>query len=535
MYRFPIDPLENPDVKSNLQRIKPGNAMRRTKTLSILALVVIAFLAGVFFTTAGANLLGLSNQATTPTLASEENVGTRIEGIQINSLEDAFVAVAERVNPTVVQIRSEKVIRTQPFRWNPFEGTPFENFFRMPEAPEEFRSQGLGSGVIIRADGYIVTNNHVVEGADELQVVLHDGSIYDAKVVGTDSQSDLAVLKIEAQNLPSISMGEASSLRVGQWVMAFGSPLSPQLSNTVTAGIISALNRYYSEGPAVQNFIQTDAAINPGNSGGPLVNLRGELIGINTAIYSRTGGYQGIGFAIPVDIVQYVVPQLIEKGHVERARLGVQYTAAAPSVIKALNLPRGAAQVVSVEKGSAAQKAGIEPGDLIVAVDGRELTNHLELSKIISTHRPNDEVRLTINRNGETRTLTVRLGTTPSEGPTASRQRTQSGRGETSDLMEKLGFSIADITPELARRFNLEDADLQGVLITDVNPNSTAYREANLRRGLVIMEVDRKPVRSVKEFTEVYKTLKPGATFLLRLYDPQSEGTLITALQKPAS
>ena len=511
--------------------------MRRTRTLSIIALVVIAFLAGVFFTTAGANLLGLSNQATTPTLAREENGGTRIEGAAVNSLEEAFVAVAERVNPTVVQIRSERVIRRQPFRWNPFEGTPFEEFFnfRIPDMPEEFRSQGLGSGVIIRADGYIVTNNHVVEGADELQVVLHDGTTYDAEVVGTDPQSDLAVLKIDAENLPYISMGDASSLRVGQWVLAFGSPLSPQLSNTVTAGIISALNRYYSEGPAVQNFIQTDAAINPGNSGGPLVNLRGELIGINTAIYSRTGGYQGIGFAIPVDIVQYVVPQLIETGHVERARLGVQYTAAAPSVIKALNLPRGAAQVVTVEEGSAAEKAGIKPGDLIVAINGQQLTNHLELSKIISTHRPGDEVRLTINRDGETHTVTVKLGAAPSEGATASRRRTQSGRAAESDLMEELGFSIADITPELARRFNLEDTDAKGVLITDVDPNSAAYREANLRRGLIITEVDRKPVRSVEKFEEVYNAIKPGATFLLRLYDPQSGGTLITALQKPGS
>ncbi|SHK21018.1 Do family serine endopeptidase [Rhodothermus profundi] len=510
--------------------------MRRTRTLSIVALVAIAFLAGVFFTTAGANLLGLSNRATPPTLAREESGGTRISTTDVTSLEEAFVAVAERVNPTVVQIRSEKVIRRRPFSWNPFEGTPFEEFFnfRIPNLPEEFRSQGLGSGVIIRADGYIVTNNHVVEGADELLVVLHDGTTYEAEVVGTDPQSDLAVLKIEADNLPYISMGDASTLRVGQWVLAFGSPLSPQLSNTVTAGIISALNRFYSEGPAVQNFIQTDAAINPGNSGGPLVNLRGELIGINTAIYSRTGGYQGIGFAIPVDIVQYVVPQLIETGYVERARLGVQYTAAAPSVIKALNLPRGAAQVVSVEEGSAAEQAGIEPGDIIVAVDGHELANHLELSKIISTHRPGDEVTITINRDGEMRTVTVRLGAAPSER-TAARRRAQSSRGEESNLMEELGFSIADITPELARRYNLEDVEVEGVLITRIDPNSEAYREANLRRGLIITEVDRKPVRNVKTFKEVYQAIKPGATFLLRLYDPQSGGTLITALQKPAS
>jgi serine protease Do len=511
--------------------------MQRKRTLSIVALLVIAFLAGVLFTTAGANLLGLGDRATAPSLAGQETGGTRLTNLDASSLEEAFIAVAERVNPTVVQIRSEKIIRRRPFTWNPFEGTPFENFFnfRMPDQPEEFRSQGLGSGVIIRADGYVVTNNHVVEGADELQVVLFDGSTYDAKIVGTDPQSDLAVLKIEAQNLPYISMGDASTIRVGQWVLAFGSPLSEQLSNTVTAGIISAINRYTSFGQAVQNYIQTDAAINPGNSGGPLVNLRGELIGINTAIMTRTGGYQGIGFAIPVDVVQYVVPQLIERGQVERARLGVQYTAASPAVIRALNLPHGAAQVVSVEEGSAAEKAGIRPGDIIVAVDGQELTNSLQLSKLIGTRKPGEEIKITINRDGEKRTLTVRLGSAPADNQTASRNPSRSsGENRESNFKQELGISIADLTPALAQRFGIEDTNVQGVLITDVDPSSAAYREANLRRGLLIVEVDRKPVRNVREFEQVYKAIKPGAMFLLRLRDPQSNGTLITALRKPS-
>ena len=325
--------------------------MQRIKHISIPILLATAFLAGILFILAGSNLLGFGDRVGQPGLAHALAPGDT-EVPRTENLEAAFMEVAETVNPTVVQIMTDKVTEVQsptdPFGGNPFEGTPFEQFFapfRRPDdfgrqQPRKYHQQGLGSGVVIRADGYIVTNNHVVDGADELQVRLADGNVYDASLVGRDAFSDLAVVKIDAENLPAISMGNSDELHVGQWVLAFGSPLSEELQNTVTAGIISAVGRFSSTGESVQNYIQTDAAINPGNSGGPLVDLRGHLVGINTAIYTRTGGYQGIGFAVPVNTVRSISSQLIAEGKVNRARLGVQYAPASESLIEALKLRR---------------------------------------------------------------------------------------------------------------------------------------------------------------------------------------------------
>lgn len=373
-------------------------------------LFMIAFLAGILFSTAGANMLKLGDSVGSPSKAADPAID--IEDLSSAfAYEEAFTRVVEEVNPAVVQILSEKVTR-RPAAWNPFEGTPFEDFFGFPRnnRQQEFRSQGLGSGVIIRENGYIVTNNHVVEGADELQVKLIDGATYEAEVVGTDEFSDIAVIRIDASGLPFVTMGDSDNIKVGQTVLAFGSPLSPRLSNTVTSGIISAVGRLSNMGQGVQNYIQTDAAINPGNSGGPLVDLRGRLIGINTAIYSRTGGYQGIGFAVPVNTVRNVSEQLIASGSVARGRLGIEYGPASESLIQALDLPRGAAVIGRVAQGSAADRAGLEPGDVIVAVDGDRLQKPLELSQIIGMKKPGDRVRLTINRDGDIREFTVRLG-----------------------------------------------------------------------------------------------------------------------------
>ncbi len=456
-------------------------------------------------------------------------------------LENAFAAVADVVNHTVVQIRTERVVTADAV--NPFHGTPFEDFFspfRGPgdrgerrEAPRrEFRSQGLGSGVIVRDSGYIVTNNHVVRDADELTVQLQDGRTLEAEVVGTDAFSDLAVLKVEATGLPSISLGDASTLRVGQWVLAFGSPLSEQLNNTVTAGIVSAVGRLSSAGEGVQQYIQTDAAINPGNSGGPLVDLRGRLIGINTFIYTQTGGYQGIGFAIPVDTVRTVTDELIESGSVRRARLGVQYGPASDSLVRALGLPRGAAQVVDVVEKSAADEAGVEAGDVIVSVDGKQLDNHLELSSFIATRKPGDKIRLGLNRNGEQQTVQVTLGAAEAAETAASASRS-GGSGE-ARMREDLGLSLADVTPALARRFGL-DGDERGALITDVDPSSEAYRSANLRPGQLIVELDRQPVTSAADVERIYKAVPPGRTFLVRVLQGEQRNTLVTALTKPGA
>jgi serine protease Do len=419
-----------------------------------------------------------------------------------------------------------------------FEGTPFEDFFDMPDGQErEYRAQGLGSGVIVRSDGYVVTNNHVIEGADELQVVLADGSSYDGEVVGTDPASDLAVLKIDADGLPEMSFGTVDDVRVGQWVLAFGSPFSLELSNTVTAGIVSAIGRT-SQNLSTLNqfaaFIQTDAAINPGNSGGPLVNLRGELIGINTAIYTRSRGYQGIGFAIPVSVVENVSSQLIETGNVQRGYLGVFFARVPPSLAEVRDVPSGSAQVTQVESGTPADEAGLREGDIITQIDGQQLSDFNQLRTIIGNKQPGDAVQLTIVREDEERTIDVTLGTRPSDEELAGNQP-RSGSPD-AESMEALGLDLRNLTPELRQRLPFEGADvIEGVIVMDVEPGSDAYRDAELREGNIITEVDRRPIASVTDFMAIYEDLAPGETFLvrvLRITGDQAQ-PFFTALTKP--
>jgi serine protease Do len=515
--------------------------MSAKSKVSIVAFVLASFVAGVMFTTVGANIFNLGEFVGTESRASQtELTGTTFTGA-VNDLEEAFTNVSAAVNPTVVQIQAERVQRGRsPFGGaNPFEGTPFEEFFgnRGQNGQErEFRQQGLGSGVIVRPDGYIVTNNHVVDGAENLQIRLLDDSIYDATVIGTDPTSDLAVIRIDAENLPYVTFGDSDYLRVGQWVMAFGSPLSTDLSNTVTAGIVSAIGRLQSQGQTVQNYIQTDAAINPGNSGGPLVNLRGELVGINTAIYTRTGGFQGIGFSIPVNTVRQITDQLIETGAVRRARLGVQYNAASESLIRALDLPRGAAQVADVVSGSAADRAGLEAGDVITALDDQPLTDSRLLSQRIAGMRPGERIRLTYNRNGEARTVTVTLGEAEDQPATAAADRPQRDRGDAttdeSQLMEGLGIRLANLTPQVAQRLGI-DRGTRGLVVLEVDRNSAAFREANVRPSMIVLEVDRRAVQSLADFQRIYNGIAPGSDFLVRLQTPDGESTMITALRKP--
>ena len=346
-------------------------------------------------------------------------------------------------------------------------------------------------------------------------------------MVGSDAVSDIAVIKVDENNLPAIAVGVTEDINVGQWAMAFGSPLAEELQNTVTSGIISALGRYTNNGSGVQNYIQTDAAINPGNSGGPLVDLRGRLIGINTAIYTRTGGYQGIGFAIPVNTVLDVAEQLIEKGEVERARLGVEYIGATKALIEALELPDGSAQVARVVPGGAADKAGIQEGDVITALDNQELENALALSTIIGSKRPGDKVDVTINREGDLKTLSVKLGAADREEK-ASEKEVDSSEAPVSEM---LGFKYQTLTPEIIQRYRLDGVE-QGVLITQVDQSSDAYREGGIREGLIIVEADRKPVKTATDFEQVVKSLDKGDTFFVKLKQPGAESTILTALEK---
>jgi serine protease Do len=511
--------------------------------VSIALFVGGAFLAGVLFATAGANVFGIGETIGTPGQAASLDGSTAVDQSAApagpQQFQTAFTKVAESVNPAVVQIRAEKVVERQ--MRNPFEGTPFEDFFGGRGGPErEFRSQGLGSGVIIQSDGHIITNNHVVENAEQLSVVTLDGTEYDAEIVGTDPFSDLAVIKVDANDLTSISFGNSEQIQTGQWVLAFGSPLSQNLKNSVTAGIVSAIGRLQSspqrqrrpnqqdrEISPIQNFVQTDAAINPGNSGGPLVNLKGELVGINTAIASQTGGYQGIGFAIPSNTVERVATQIIEEGEVRRARLGVRYDGASQSLIENEDLPSGAAVIGSVEEGSPADEAGLQPGDIVTAINGDPMQNYLQLGNTVASMRPGEEVTLTVWRDEETQEITVTLGAADTGGSEGG------GEGDApsqDQMMQELGLSLRNVTPEIARQLGLDSAD--GVIITDVDRSNPMIRNSGLSPKQVIVEIAGQPVPDVETFQEVYAEIPEGRAFRVVVRLPQGFVD-VTSLRKP--
>lgn len=510
--------------------------------ISLAVVVGGAFIAGILFATAGANLFGAGDAVGTTSQAADFDGSTTVEqsvGSTPRDFETAFTKVAESVNPAVVQIRAAKVVeRRMP---TPFEGTPFERFFGQPGPSEPDIRRGLGSGVVVRSDGHIITNNHVVEGAEQLSVSTLDGNQYDAEIVGTDPYSDLAILDVEASDMTAISFGNAENLDVGQWVLAIGSPLSPQLNNSVTAGIVSALGRLQSppqrargsdQPSGVHNFIQTDAAINPGNSGGPLVNLEGELVGINTAIMSRSGGNQGIGFAIPSNTVERVATQIIEDGEVRRAYLGIRYGGASQSLIQNEDLPSGSAVVSQVESDTPADEAGIEAGDIITAINGTPLENHLQLGNKIASMQPGDDVSLRINREGEEQTLTVTLGSRSNMETAASGSESSGDPSSPEALEEELGLQLRDITPEVAQRLGL-DQD-QGVLITGVDQSNPMIRNSDLQARQIIFEMAGEKIPDLDTFMEVYQNIDPGQAFRLAVRNPDGF-VFVTSLRKPTN
>jgi serine protease Do len=496
------------------------------KKIITAAAIVAAFVAGVLFVSAGANLFG-SDTAMLPTTWADGS--TALDASDVNTqamaFQETFTKVSESVNPAVVQIQAR---RTQERRRSPFQGTPFEDFFP-DRGPQQFESQALGSGVIARSNGYIITNNHVVENASELSVKMFDGDMMEAEIIGTDERSDLAVIKVEGEDLPSISFGNSDEVKTGQWVLAFGSPLSDQLSNSVTAGIISSVGRLRSMGQGVTNFIQTDAAINPGNSGGPLVDIQGRLVGINTAIVSRSGGYQGIGFAIPANTVQRITRQLIEDGSVERAYLGVRYQPAPETLVENEDLPPGAAVIASVEDGSPADEAGLQQGDIVVSIEGEELQEFLQLGNSVSQKSPGDEISITVDRNGERREFTIALGTLNGEDEETADAETEETPSSDS-MMEELGFRFQNVTPEIARQLGLESPE--GVIITDVDPRNRMIRESGLRPRQIIVRVNGQPTPDVETFEEVYAGIDNGAAFRVVVRSPEGMA-FVTSLRKP--
>ena len=410
--------------------------------------------------------------------------------------QNSYAEVVSHVAPAVVTIRSERRVRAAgqfPFIDDPFFRDFFGDRFRNAQPRSQERLQrGLGSGVIVSADGYIVTNHHVIDGAEEIKVELNDNRSFAAKVIGSDPPSDLAVLKIETKGLPVLPLGDSDRVRVGDIVLAVGNPLG--VGQTVTMGIISAKGRQtgLSDG-SFEDFLQTDAPINQGNSGGALVNTNGELIGINSQILSPSGGNIGLGFAVPANMAKNAMDQLIKSGKVRRGMIGVTIQPVTSDLASSLGLSdaRGAL-VSSVQAGSPAERAGIRRGDVIVAFNGSPVTDSNSLRNQVARTQPGTDVTLTISRDNREQQLRVSLGELPAERMTASSEGS-SGESDTG----KLGIRVEPLTPALADRLNLRGG-AQGLVVTDVDPVGPAA-DAGIRENDVIEEVNRQPVRSVAD------------------------------------
>jgi serine protease Do len=433
-----------------------------------------------------------------------------------------FVSLAKKMRPIVVNISTTQIsdVRGQQEFGSPFgEEDPFNDFWKRffggPLPRGRQRQQSLGSGFIIDADGSILTNNHVVENAQKIVVkLLGDEQEYEAKVVGRDSKTDIAVIKINTKtNLPTANFGDSDKLEVGEWVVAIGNPFG--LDSTVTSGIVSAKGRHIGQGP-YDNFIQTDASINPGNSGGPLINLRGEVIGINTAIFSRTGGNMGIGFAIPVNLAKELLPQLRGKGKVTRGYLGVLIQKVTPEIAESLGMDHGyGALVANVSKDGPAEKAGIKVGDVIVEFDGKEVKDSGDLPIIVARTPVDKKVRMKVLRDKKEVMLGVAVGELKEEEVVASVPE----KGE-------LGMTVQKVTPQMAESLGLEKPE--GVVVTDVESGSAAD-EAGIRRGDVIVQIDRKPVRSVDEYKKSIAGIRKGKGILFLV--KRGDSTLFLALK----
>jgi serine protease Do len=432
--------------------------------------------------------------------------------------EHVFENVVNQIKPAVVSITSVKTFKhskqkqrqmpndrfhSQPRpgpkqeqeddqfqQFKDFFGDDFYDRFFKPRFPEgDYKIQGLGSGIIIDSEkGYIITNNHVVEDADELKINLGDKREFDGKVVGTDPQTDIAVVKIDGKNLPSAKLGDSDTIRAGQWAIAIGNPFG--LSQTVSIGVISATGRANVGVAAYEDMIQTDAAINPGNSGGPLVNIKGEIIGINTAIFTRSGGYQGIGFAIPINMVKIIMKDLVEKGKVVRGWLGVVIQDIDPALAKSFNVTVTEGVLVSdVQDNSPAKEAGFERGDIVIEYDGKSIRDVNHLRNTVAQTEINKKIKVKVLRDGKEKELTVKIGEQPSDLFAAGPGAAPSGKD--------LGMTVQNLTKELAKSLGVEEES--GVIVTEVQPGSPAAM-SEIREGDFIKEVNRKKINNVTEF-----------------------------------
>jgi serine protease Do len=490
-----------------------------------------------------AGLLQLPYQSTAQQQAAQAaGRNLPLAAASLEELSESFASVAEQVKPSVVYIKSgrkpETVSRRGPRNPPRMEIPPeFERFFRnLPPMQQEPRFQeGSGSGFVVSKDGYILTNNHVVDGSDQVTVRLLDRREFKAKIVGTDPNTDLAVLKIDAKNLVPAPLGNSSAARVGEWVLAVGNPLGDNLTFTVTSGIISAKGRTLAlpgqSDRSIQDFIQTDAAINPGNSGGPLVSVRGEVIGVNSAIASQTGFYSGYGFAIPIDLARRVMDQIIADGRVHRSAMGVTVQNATPNDAAYVGLPdvRGVL-VQDFTENSPAKKAGMEPGDIIVAVDGQPVEYVGQLQQQVAFRKAGDRVKVEVARKGGARkTLEVRLQEVASRGVRGSDSGESNDEtaadDETATSVDLLVLTVQPVDQETVRQFELEP-DQRGLLVTGVTPGGPSHGEvAEPHAGGpdIILELEGKSLKSSADLSQALKSYKSGDIVSLRIYNTQAK------------
>jgi len=476
---------------------------------------------------------------------AQEGKGAKVAQSQVQSLAEtgsAFEAIADHVTPSVVSIQTQRSPRLASRTRTPRQPGGIEDFFRNfePQAPRE-PQEASGTGFIVSKDGYILTNNHVVADADKVMVTLLDKRTFEAKVIGRDPTTDVAVIKVDGSNLPVAALGDDNRARVGQWVVAIGNPLG--LDFTVTAGIISAKGRplpgLLQNVYAITDYIQTDAAINPGNSGGPLVNIRGEVIGINSAIASNTGTYAGYGFAIPVTLAKQVMDDLIAYGKVRRSVIGVRIENASVESAKAAGLNEVTGVLVAAfapdsNRYSAAQKAGIEPGDVIIAADGKPTDRVSTLQRIVRSHKPGETVSFEVMRFGSKKSFQVKLTEAPDDQEVvASADRSPAGGG-VGRSFDKVGITVEPVSPDLVTRARLSEEYRKGLMVSDVNVTGPAYRKLFADQTILVDVLNPGPKRSLRSAADlegVLSRLKRGDLVSFNVYDIRQQSTNVVTVQ----
>ncbi|MDH4233518.1 MAG: DegQ family serine endoprotease [Gallionella sp.] len=418
-----------------------------------------------------------------------------------------FTELVEQQGSSVVNISTSQITRNPQGFPNVPENDPFYELFRRfaPQMPREQESQSLGSGFIISADGYIMTNAHVVDSADKITVRLTDKREFRAKVIGADKRTDVALLKIEATGLPKINVGDPNKLKVGEWVVAIGSPFG--FDSSVTAGIVSAKGRSLPQDNFVP-FIQTDVAINPGNSGGPLFNMNGEVVGINSQIYTRSGGSMGLSFAIPIDVATQVVDQLRSSGKVTRGRIGVAIQELTRELAESFGLSKPAGALISsVEKNGPADKAGIEVSDVIVKFDGKPVNSSSDLPRVVAATKPGSKVVVELWRKGSSRQITVEVGEMPDDGKLARAPKKPADDG--SETVSRLGIAVSELSKEQLQELQISG----GLLVEEVK--GPAARAAGLQQGDVLLAIGNVQIRSLNQFNEILKQAGKGRNVAL--------------------